>query len=525
MMESSNSTFFLLFCLSILGKNDYYKRNIMIDLKDNVIKWQEIRAGKATYKEGSTPEQSSEFYYDCMLEDIIKTASQKWQQDQKKGENLEVNMLVSLSGFSPATTILAFRLLKPKRLFIIASEKAEKSIDIIHRFVVGNQPDRLPARMFRHEECDPSQPHSIYELVKRELERIKNSPDYDPSQCTVIDLTGGKKVMSAAAALVAWQLDLRLCYIDSDYDPSLRQPRPGTERLILLDNPMTLYGDAELKRANEVFKVGHFAAASDRFRELAERTGNPMARFIAELSALYVAVCDLDMDSLLDGISKVRSQLKDVRIRRCLPDCGSLYDQQMDLLDGVAQRDPLLLNLCYFVLGEHYARLARYDFAVLLFYRMIEGSFRLRLEQLFPDFDTRHPDYSKTDKDPAKLLADYNSVAREISQDECEIQLPRSIGLMSAAGLLLALKDCMMSGQVAQSPKDLGRFKRLAALRNDSVFAHGYQTVTEDTCKEFQRAAKVVLEALWTVSKKPECCSGKFLDDIRLILAFQQPEL
>jgi hypothetical protein len=231
------------------------------------------------------------------------------------------------------------------------------------------------------------------------------------------------------------------------------------------------------------------------------------------------------MDSLPSGISKVRNQLQDSRIRKHLREHGSIYDQQMDLLERVTQRDPLLLNLCYFVLGEHYAKLARYDFAVLLFYRMMEGSFRLRLERMFPGFDTRHPDYSKIGIEPSQLLDDYNRIAGEISADEREAQLPRSIGLMSAAGLLLALKDPMMLGQIAQSAKDLGRFKRLASLRNDSVFAHGYKTVKEDTCNEFQRAARVVLDSLWAASDRPEYYSKKTLDDIRQILAFQQPEL
>jgi hypothetical protein len=98
---------------------------------------------------------------------------------------------------------------------------------------------RLPLSQFEPRYCDPVDPLEIYEIVKKAV--LPRQPDERPRKA-IIDITGGKKVMSAGAALAASQLDLQMCYIDSDFDPEMRQARPG----LALSRRYQLRRDSEL---------------------------------------------------------------------------------------------------------------------------------------------------------------------------------------------------------------------------------------------------------------------------------------
>jgi hypothetical protein len=219
-------------------------------------------------------------------------------------------LLISVTGFSPRTTILAFKVLRPRRLVVIPSENARGSINTIARYVVGE--GGLQQADFSQRPCVPTNPLSIYNVVKDELELLERQ---DGQAISYIDITGGRKVMSATAALAAWQLDLGLCYLDGEYDPELRQAVPGSDRLLLLDNPTSLFGEQEMNAAYQAFDGGAYEAAGSRFEELSGRLARPTdARFWGALSKLYGAWCDLDLVALPAAIETVR---------RTLGRCGS----------------------------------------------------------------------------------------------------------------------------------------------------------------------------------------------------------
>ena len=496
----------------------------MSTLEKEIEEWQRIRRGEQAYGEGRPSEQATRYYFEAMMEDIVAAAQQRWAVDRREDLALDCDLLISMSGFSPATTILAYRLLKPRRIFVVSSENAQDGIDIIHRFIVGTSPDRLPPRCFHHQTCDPTQPHAIYRLVKEELERLKSPASKDGRSKAIIDLTGGKKVMSAAAALVAWRLDLRLCYIDSEFDPGLRQPRPGTERMILLDNPMTLYGDEELRRVNEVFKSGHFGEAKARFEKLAESTGDPLAKFMRDFSELYRAWCDLDLASLPKCLDRVEEQLANARVRERLRDHhADKIRRQISILRRLDSKDAALLLACFFVLGLHYQNLERFDFAALLLYRTIEGCWRQRLESRYEGFSTRTPDYRLLGVDEKILLGKYNNIADFAGPGQREKELPRWLGFLNSAALLLALDDPMCN-KIPLAPQGIGEVLALSNIRNGSVLAHGNQSITQQDCNKLVLFAQRVLNAFWSVSGE-ESRVEHSVTELREILEFVRMEL
>ena len=58
----------------------------------------------------------------------------------------------------------------------------------------------------------------------------------------VIDITGGKKSMTAAASIFAKDFDFSIVYVDMTapgaYIPAIHQARPGCERLNLVYSPL-----------------------------------------------------------------------------------------------------------------------------------------------------------------------------------------------------------------------------------------------------------------------------------------------
>lgn len=475
-----------------------------------------IFRGLEQYGSGSPSEQATRFRLDKLFPEVIKRARAK-SATSTLGS---VDLLVSLSGFSPATTILAYELVRPKQLFIISSEGTADSIDVINEHLVVSR--RLAAKNFRHEACDGTNPLMIYRLVKAEvakLERGRSGEDEKRSRLAVlIDITGGKKVMSAAAALVAWQLDLRLCYIDSEYDGEMRQPIPGTERLLILDNPTAIFGDQELESALETFRSGAFAIARERFSILAESMSEPSrARLLRDIAALYQAWSDLDMERLPVLADQVSKELTNPLARVSGATERQLV-RQLDFIRLLIHEDRAFYKvLNFYVLGEHYSECHRIDFAALFYYRTIEGSFQQRLRLRFGDFDCGNPQYGLTGVAESDLLDRYNQLIQRFGWPAVTA-LPRKLGLMDAAVILHVLDDSLLRRIDVKDAKGLNYLSKQTEVRNRSVLAHGYQCVTDRECSQLRALALNCLRALWGLHRAGEdvdilCATLKFVRD------------
>ena len=144
-----------------------------------------------------------------------------------------VSLLLSLSGFSPGTTILTSLVFRPRRIVVISSGDAVASFETICRSLHNDV--RWNDDAVELIECDPDDARSVARIVDQLV------PGAEEAEGTLIDITGGKKIMTAAAALAAWHRDLPMSYVDGEYDKELRQPVPGTERIVMIDRPSVLF--------------------------------------------------------------------------------------------------------------------------------------------------------------------------------------------------------------------------------------------------------------------------------------------
>jgi hypothetical protein len=460
----------------------------MAELDAKLARLRSIESGQQLYDGGSGREHALRYYLAEMLDEVVRRAAAR---SQIRAEPTPLPLLISLVGFSPVTSILCFELLRPERLLLVFSQDAKESVEVIARHVVDG--GRLPHAEFNHRRCIPTDPSGVYRVVKEELDGMRAG---GPGQA-VIDITGGRKVMSAAAALAAWQLDLRLCYIETDWDPASRQAVPGTDRLLLLDNPTSIFGEQGMEEALQLFAGGAFEAARSRYKSLCESLADARrARFMRDLSGFYRAWCDLDLTSIPDCARVVEDSLRQAgtgitpetahRVRSQLGFVGALGDN--------GERDSFLV--CYYVLGEHYRELARHDFASLLYYRTIEGCLTRRLERRATGFSCERPDYGLLSGDVGALREAYAKLVAQAGWKDPDPALPRSVGFMDAAYLLNVLGDDL-AGQI-EGTKGLKHLNQLASTRNRSVLAHGEQAVTLADCKRLGYRAREVLRAYWS---------------------------
>jgi hypothetical protein len=98
----------------------------MCSFEAKIAQLRRVEQGEATYGDGDRETQAFRFFLDHMLGEAVKRALTRGSRPPKP-----VRLLISLSGFSPLTTILAYELLRPERLLVVTSEDAEASIDLI----------------------------------------------------------------------------------------------------------------------------------------------------------------------------------------------------------------------------------------------------------------------------------------------------------------------------------------------------------------------------------------------------------
>lgn len=445
-----------------------------------------IFRGQESYGEGTAAQQATRYRLAEMYDDVVAAA----KINSADVERPDIDLLVSLSGYSPETTLLAFELTRPKQILIVTSEKTLPQVDIISD-KIG---DRLKSSKFRHEPVDPVNPLDIYELVKK---AVRPARPGDPPKTAIIDITGGKKVMSASAALAASQLDLQMCYIDSEFDPEMRQAVPGSEKLCILSNPTVLFGDADMEAAAEMFRSGSYLGAAERFGELSARVSEPArARYMRDLAALYQAWCDQDAVALPERIKHARERIVDPR-SQLRPETARRLHEQVDFAEKLVAKDSSALLLNSYLLGDHYFRLGRHDFAALLFYRTIEKSLAERLRRGYDGFNVSKPDYTLLDSDTEYLAGRFGQMAKSVFQSERAIPLPWRMQMIEAAIMLFILKDPMLPDVGLKGRAGVGHLRKLADIRNQSVLAHGETVVSRGDCQKLKQQALLHLRGFW----------------------------
>jgi len=477
--------------------------------KEKVERLRRIWLGLEQYCSGKPREQARCFYFDEMFDEVVRLASERSFRERPRPE---VYLLISLLGYSPETTLLTFELLKPSRLLVITPRDAEEELECLNERLIRS--GKLKFSCYERQDCEGSEHTNIFRIIERrlrqgdvrqEIEKARHELSEQRHRIPVtVDITGGKKVMGAVAALAAWEFNVVPCYLDGDeYDQEMRRPVPGTERLLILDQAMSEFGGQELRAALRLFEAGAFDAAYQHFQRLAEHLTHPQrARMFRDISELYSAWCNLDMEKLQRCTDRLKQAVEAARLPLRHADSRVLR-KQLEFLKSLTSQDRDSLVLNHYLLGLHYQEIGRYDFSALLFYRTIEGCFTRRLELRNLEFNPRRPDYTMLGN-PDELLKSYRAWAEKVDPTFQVEALPHRISLMDAAVLLCALGDELMAQAGLDKAESLGNLRQLTEIRNRSVLAHGYQSVSKDDSEKLGKRAHHILKSYWQLAKPKE---------------------
>ena len=180
------------------------ERNFELDIRQ----WLDLsKGGKA--------KEAKDFYYENLFDTVIERFE---KNNQQVISGSSVDVLISILGFSPEPIVLGAKLLKPKTHIIIHDAGVslnEENNRIISKYLENYKFVELHDETFA---C-------LYDTLKEQL-------SITPAQHCVINITGGKKSMSASAGIFARDFFCDLIYVDyNKYDPSTRRPEPGSEFL------------------------------------------------------------------------------------------------------------------------------------------------------------------------------------------------------------------------------------------------------------------------------------------------------
>jgi hypothetical protein len=139
---------------------------------------------------------------------------------------------------------------------------------------------------------DDGNPAALFERV---VEIVDAERKHDGA-AIVLDITGAKKSMVAAAVVAAGDTDVATAYVDfeSDYDATLRRPTPLSSRPGPFHNPYQSLSLRERGLLRSLFDQGRYAAVTELAGHLADEAGQPAmrevlgeARSVREAQALH----------------------------------------------------------------------------------------------------------------------------------------------------------------------------------------------------------------------------------------------
>lgn len=171
-------------------------------------------------------------------------------------------LLVMLCGLTAPPLLLSLRYLDPERVLLVHSDTFDGR-SVMEKVRGQVEPERLLPALAISDRA----PEEAFTVLRDGVQRVMTNLGLASAEVR-IDITGGKKTMTAAAYLVASHLRVPMVYLDGDFDARLDLPWPGTAVLRELVDPATHFFLEEKRKAKEFFAAGEYTQAALLLREM-----------------------------------------------------------------------------------------------------------------------------------------------------------------------------------------------------------------------------------------------------------------
>lgn len=165
------------------------------------------------------------YYFDSILPAILPLMK------ARSGDLPHYGGLVSLLGFTPETSVIAYRLIQPDYFVVLHTPETSRFLDIV-RDRSGVPHSHFHTESFLH---DDEHTDDIFTALNRAISRFPSDAPF------AIEMTGGKKTMGVQLAVAVATMkhvagrSADIVYVDYDkYLPRYRKPAPESTRLLVL---------------------------------------------------------------------------------------------------------------------------------------------------------------------------------------------------------------------------------------------------------------------------------------------------
>lgn len=382
-------------------------------------------------------------------------------------------MLVFTVGGSPEPIIFSFQQTEPSYTIFICSEGSKRTLEdeILPKLGLDERDyDVLCVPSENdYEECIDSMRRALTSKVAEWLNR-------EGRRELVVDFTCGTKVMTAALALVSRRWQCRYNYIGGKKrtKDGLGVVIKGEEKEFVSVNPYKTLGMELFEEFIGFFNTGGYKEALSLIKDHISTVSSPESRseltILRSLAEAYLFWDTFDHKRALEKLRTisgrvimfVRARWSDreaEKIKRLLNDNIAFLTRLCDTDSVSVERiADLLAN------GLRCASAGRYDDGVARLYRAVEAVAQLRLKE-----------YGIEDTSSVALKRIPESLREEFAHKVEDGRL--RLGLQDCYRLLEGFGDAL-----AQTFAEVGfadRVKTPLNIRNKSILAHGFESVTE----------------------------------------------
>lgn len=396
-------------------------------------------------------------------------------------------VIVNLGMHDALPAVFIDRLIESESLFLVHTKESKHKLCDFSKITPVDLMRVIPVSVDAHNAL------TIYREIKNEIEAMSQLP-----KSVHVDITGGTSVMSAALAMIASSFNGTMSYIKHDVDD--RNPVPFSEELVILEDPLTVFGELRMPQIRESFRNHYYSVSNELLTETIRKLSGYRHEFPdiyskfslrLEISKLYESWEKFDLAKAKESCEKLTGFSG-----TSFPDWPSgkfkKHATAIDLLMQLMASDANMLLLLHDkklvqTLLMHLLNSAsrqeivgHYATGILLIYRCLEMCIQYRLSVY--GIDTSAPDYSSLDLRFPKWR---NKCAQFLicldKRTECA---PDKIALFIGYAILRSIEDPFA---IKIDPNQLDRN---LTVRNRMLLEHGFSVADKKQLITFLRFAE-----------------------------------
>jgi CRISPR-associated protein (TIGR02710 family) len=402
----------------------------------------------------------------------------------------QYDWLIIPAGIVDRYYVLLINAIKPKKVFFISTHEFR---NYFLNFILARTDLKRQDYIIHPVDYDNLDLSTIYKIIKENKQLFFQKK-------VLVDLTRGKRVLTAGAALMSAVENYDLAYIDEDWIDICKRGLPCSERLVPINNPFEVFGDLEDKFAKSLFNFHSYCVSSDVFQLLQDKVQDPRNYEIKQLIARAYDYWDaFNYISALKILEKALFKIEQYNLEEyknpLLKNIKSLKKlielKSKENIKNTLKNEKAIVYLLIDIYLSAQRRFVnnRYEDAVTRLYRACELISQHRLSKI--GISTINPDYKQINISN-KTYRQFTKTLFGIGRD-----LPHEIGLKDGHLILFLLKDELWKNSQIH---DLKEFFGLVRNRDDSIIAHGFEIISPKSFKKFDITCKKFIEKICQIA-------------------------